>query len=284
MSTSTLACRAGKETRGSENHVFHHYQLLNCRVYHQVRLSREEGGEGEVSNPGEWPWAALIFNGNDYVGSGVLLDNDVVVTTATKVKDFLRRPSDLSIRIGDFDPTSDFPNSLEDFDHVEMDVDCIKIHPRADYPDTLRYNVAVLKMSVRLRRRETKPETQSAVSVVDIRSAPRRPANHPEGVDGFRRNEEKDDEYGDDISLRQGLLADLNNEVDPLGEPRSGDAVDSFLPRTYINTACLPRSTRQFPPGTRCWVAAWGRGLREQREVCREVQSYYKLFQFSFHR
>ena len=186
MSTSTLACRAGKETRGLENHVFHHYQLKYCRVYHQVRLSREEGGEGEVSNPGEWPWAALIFNGNDYVGSGVLLDNDVVVTTATKVKDFLRRPSDLSIRIGDFDPTSDFPNSLEDFDHVEMDVDCIKIHPRADYPDTLRYNVAVLKMSVRLRRRETKPETQSAVSVVDIRSAPRRPGSI--GCCGFPRS------------------------------------------------------------------------------------------------
>jgi len=241
----------------------------DSRVYHQVRLSREEGGEGEVTNPGEWPWAALIFNGNDYVGSGVLLDNDVVVTTATKVKDFLRSPSDLTIRVGDFDPTTDYPNSLEDFPHVEMDVDCIKLHPRTDYPATLEYNVAVLKMRVRVRR-ETKPATkerQSAVSVVDIRSAPRRPANQPEGVLGFRRNERKDEEYGDEISLRQGLLSDLNNEVDPLGEPISGDPVDSFIPRTYINTACLPRSTRQFPPGTRCWVAAWGRGLREQREI-----------------
>ena len=99
-------------------------------MYHQVRLSKEEGGEGEVTNPGEWPWAALIFNGNEYVGSGVLLDNDVVVTTATKVQKFLRSPSDLTIRIGDFDPTSDWTNSLEDFPHVEMEVVCIKLHPR----------------------------------------------------------------------------------------------------------------------------------------------------------
>ena len=244
-------------------------KYVSHRVYHQLRLSKEEGGEGEVTNPGEWPWAALIFNGRDYVGSGVLLDNDVVVTTATKVKDFLRRPDDLTIRVGDFDPTTDFPNSVEDFPHVEMDVDCIKIHPRADYPDTLRYNVAVLKMHVRQPRDAApeEPERASAVSVVDIRSAPRRPANQPEGVRGFRRNQDKEEAYGDEISLRQGLLSDLNNEVDPLGEPISGDAVDSFMPRSYINTACLPRSTRQFLPGTRCWVAAWGRGLREQREV-----------------
>jgi len=246
----------------------------DSRVYHQVRLSKEEGGEGEVTNPGEWPWAALIFNGNDYVGSGVLLDNDVVVTTATKVQKFLRSPSDLTIRIGDFDPTSDYPNPLEDFPHVEMEVVCIKLHPRANYPTTLEYNVAVLKMRVRVRRepgnRNQEPDTKavvSAVSVVDLRSAPRRPANQPEGVDGFRRNEAKDEEYGDELSLRQGLLSDLNNEVDPLGEPISGDPVDSFVARSYINTACLPRSTRQFPAGTRCWVAAWGRGLREQREI-----------------
>ena len=259
----------GREIHGEQTQSDH--TSLYFRVYHQVRLSREEGGEGEVTNPGEWPWAALIFNGNDYVGSGVLLDNDVVVTTATKVKDFLRSPSDLTIRIGDFDPTSEFPNSLEDFPHVDMEVDCIKLHPRANYPETLEYNVAVLKMHARRVIRDTTPATkqiQSAVSVVDIRSAPRRPANQPEGVLGSRRNERKDEEYGDEISLRQGLLSDLNNEVDPLGEPRSGEPVDSFISRTYINTACLPRSTRQFLPGTRCWVAAWGTGLREQREVC----------------
>ena len=236
-----------------------------------------------MTNPGEWPWAALIFNGNDYVGSGVLLDNDVVVTTATKVQKFLRSPSELTIRIGDFDPTSDYPNPLEDFPHVEMEAVCIKLHPRANYPTTLEYNVAVLKMRVRVRRepgnRNQEPDTKavvSAVSVVDLRSAPRRPANQPEGVDGFRRNEAKDEEYGDELSLRQGLLSDLNNEVDPLGEPISGDPVDSFVARSYINTACLPRSTRQFPAGTRCWVAAWGRGLREQREV-------FEAFLLSFH-
>ena len=233
-----------------------------------------------MSNPGEWPWVALIFNRNDYVGSGVLLDNDVVVTTATKVKDFLSSPSELTIRLGDFDPTSDYPNPLEDFPHVEMDVDCIKLHPRAEgrlsrLPEV--YNVAVLKMRVSLRQ-AAKPFTPSAASVVDIRSAPLRPANRPEGVFGSMRNERKDEEYGDEISLRRGLLSDLNNEVDPLGEPISGDPVDSFLARTYINTVCLPRSTGQFLPGTRCWVAAWGKGLREQREVCFQSSPTSSLF------
>ena len=60
-----------------------------------------------MTNPGEWPWAVLIFNGDDYVGSRVLLDNDMVVTTAAKVKDFLRRTSKLTITIWDFDLTSD---------------------------------------------------------------------------------------------------------------------------------------------------------------------------------
>ena len=62
------------------------YLLPLPRVYHQARQSRSEGGAGEVTNPGEWPWAVLIFRGQTYVGAGVLLDNNLVATTATKVK------------------------------------------------------------------------------------------------------------------------------------------------------------------------------------------------------
>merc|ERR1712037_66231 len=150
-----------------------------------------------------------------------------------------------------------------------MDVDCIKLHPRAEgrlsrLPEV--YNVAVLKMRVSLRQ-AAKPFTPSAASVVDIRSAPLRPANRPEGVFGSMRNERKDEEYGDEISLRRGLLSDLNNEVDPLGEPISGDPVDSFLARTYINTVCLPPDSSFLEPD-----AGWRLGARDcesrERSAC----------------
>ena len=101
----------------------------------------------------------------------------------------------------------------------------------------------------------------------------------PQGVEGWKRNPKKEEQYStsgisvrqaggrEEFDLRAGLLADLNNEVDALGDPVGGDDVDNFLLRSYINTACLPERLEQFPAGTRCWVAAWGTGLKEQREV-----------------
>ena len=234
------------------------------RAYYEGRRSEAEGGSGEVTNPGEWPWAVLIFSGDKYVGAGVLLDNDMVVTTATKVKGYEGDPGSLTVRLGDFDPTS-MVNDVEDFPHLEVPVDCVKLHPYADYPDSLKYNVAILKLQIRGEPARPGPgEKISAVSLVDIRTIGR-PANVPEGVEGFRRNSDKDRLYkGDKLEQRADLLADLNNEVDEFGE--FGDPVDNFIPRSYINTACLPRAG-QFPAGTRCWVAAWGKGLKEQREV-----------------
>ena len=94
-----------------------------------------------MTNPGEWPWAVLIFRGETYVGAGVLLDNNLVATTATKVKllyyfhslalvhnlppqvqDYTSDPGALTVRLGDFDPMDEAPNSLEDFPHVTMEV------------------------------------------------------------------------------------------------------------------------------------------------------------------
>ena len=218
-----------------------------------------------MTNPGEWPWAVLIFSGDKYVGSGVLLDNDMVVTTATKVQGYERDPASLTVRLGDFDPTSTI-NDVEDFPHLEVPVDCVKVHPYADYPDSLRFNVAILKLKIRDDPAGPRPDEEiSAVSLVDIRTIVRRPGNVPEGVEGFRRNSDKDRKYkGDKLEQRADLLADLNNEVDEFGE--FGDPVDTFIPRSYINTACLARAG-QFQAGTRCWVAAWGKGLKEQREV-----------------
>jgi len=239
----------------------------DSRVYYQAQLSDADGGVGDVTNPGEWPWAVLIFDGEKYIGSGALVENDVVVTTATKVKDYENNPGALTVRLGDFDPRQDGPNIDEDFAHVDMDVICVRIHPRADYPTTLGYNVAVLKMRIKETENIQVQAKILASSVVDVRSAPERPANRPEGVSGFKRNPDKAVD-APTLELRIGLLADINSEVDPLGETRRGGGdVDIFLARSYINTVCLATSTRQFSPGTRCWVAAWGNGRKVQREV-----------------
>lgn len=248
-------------------------------MYHLERQSAAEGGVGEVTNPGEWPWAVLIFEGEKYVGAGVLMNSNVVVTTAPKVLKYVDTPGALTVRLGDFNPTIRGPNNIEDFPHVEKEVECVKLHPK--YKDGyLPYSVAVLRTrdeeEVQQNDRsqggvKVTQRIKSAVSVVDLRSvffAPS-PADHPEGIDGFRRNPEKEFQYSD-LSTRAGLLADINNEVDSLGEPVVGEPVDSFIQRSYVNTVCLPTSTRQFPVGTRCWVAAWGKGLHEQREVIRQ--------------
>jgi len=228
----------------------------DSRVYFEHQRSEAEDGVGEVTNPGEWPWAVLIFDGDSYLASGALVDNDVVVTVATKLAKFADNPEALTVRLGDFDPT----NENEEFAHVEMEVVCVRVHPSYDYPNNLAHNVAILKLRV---KRSSQLNAPSAASVVTIRSARERPANKPRGVTGSNRNTNKDKDVSS-ISLRIGLLSDLNNDIDPLGQP-VGEPQETFIARTYINTVCLPE--RQFSPNTRCWVAAWGKGLHEQREV-----------------
>jgi hypothetical protein len=42
----------------------------------------------------------------------------------------------------------------------------------------------------------------------------------------------------------------------------------SEIPRSYINTVCLPRNEGQFQNHQeKCWVAAWGMDFKRQREV-----------------
>lgn len=246
----------------------------DSRVYYDAIKSETEGGQGDASNPGEWPWALLIFRNDDasgekYVGAGTMMDNNVVVTTATKVKDFIRDPSNLSIRLGDWDPKSVGPNSREEFPHITKRVSCIKIHPKFD-DKSLVYNIAVIKLKEETNQGIQTPEEKSVASIVGIRSGPKRPANRPEGVEGFNKNLGGDQSVGlrqgvrrsleEEAELRKQLLEELNNEV-------GSEATDLLVPRSYINTVCLPENTRQFLGGHDCWVAAWSNNLREQREV-----------------
>ena len=207
--------------------------------------SEAEGGSGEESNPGEWPWTVLLFSGEEYVGAGTLMDNDVVVTTATKVEedynvldrlfrniktilmnatqvlDYLERPESLSVKMGDWDPKTPGPNSREDFPHVTLPAACIRLHPKFDRR-SLAYNVAVITLGG-LREPRDIPRTpleESVASVVEIRSAPRRPADHPEGVEGSRRNPGREEGVGlrqggsrERLQKRKQLLAQLTQQV-----------------------------------------------------------------------
>ena len=38
-----------------------YFSNLYLQVYYDAVKSETEGGQGEQSNPGEWPWSVLIF-------------------------------------------------------------------------------------------------------------------------------------------------------------------------------------------------------------------------------
>jgi len=242
----------------------------DSRVYYNAVKSETEGGNGEESNPGEWPWSVLIFRRNestgeeDYVGAGTLLDTDVVATTATKVKEYVSDPGLLRVRLGDWDPEEVGPNSREEYPHVTEKVSCVQQHP--DFNSrSLAYNVAVLKLAgePELERQTSSTKSLSVADVVRPRTAPKRPADRADGLPIWSRNRAKEEDSfstDDNRERRRKLLLELTNEVDE-GE--------SFVPPSYINTACLPIDAQQFQlsEGQRCWVSAWGSKLGFQREL-----------------
>ena len=177
------------------------------------------------------------------------MDNDVVVTVGHKVKDYVRDPRGLTVRLGDWNPNEE--DSQEEHPHIEVEVDCVKVHPEADLSKTLANNVAVLKLKPIKDKEKLRDNTLKAVlDVVDIRNGPRRPANNPEGVEGSS------------VVKGESMLDRLLG-LGPLGAPNKQEVHAS-----YINTICLPKNERQFENYREyCWVAAWGQDLKRQREV-----------------
>jgi len=239
------------------------------------------------TNPGEWPWAVLIYDqGDNYRASGALVDNDVVVTVAHKVQNYVDRASSLKVRLGDWNPnTSD---AEEDFDFVEREVDCVIIHPEEDLTDTLANNVAVLKL--RPRGRNEKDELRLKMrdtvrSVISLKSADPfeeddveisvktaddldRPGNRPDGVSGTRIIRKLS---ATPIDLRLGLVAD-DRDLDGLGGDLDQSAAGrnsplTLIERNYYNTICLPDQNQFRNYRDRCWVASWGDKQERQREI-----------------
>jgi len=226
----------------------------DSRVYYDANLPES------FTNPGEWPWAVLIFRNEEYIGAGALMDNDVVVTVGHKVKDYVNDSRGLKVRLGDWNPNR--RDGKEEHPHIEKSVTCVKLHPNADLTDTLANNVAVLKLGDVLKSSLT--DTEKAVaSVIDLKSAPVRSADIPEGVKGSSKVDGTTF-----LDLRLGLVA-VDQGLDPLGDPRDvPEPQTEPVAQSYINTICLPRSERQFQSqDTNCWVAAWGDKLERQREV-----------------
>ena len=228
----------------------------DSRVYYNARQPKT------FTNPGEWPWAVLIMDQRgDYVGAGALVDNDVVVTVAHKVRSFTNNPGDLLVRLGDWNPNR--RDRKEEIEFVTRQVDCVLLHPEQDLDNTLANNVAVLKLDIS----KNSPLTQASVAgVIDLKSAdfnynePERPGNRPEGVPGWNVIETDsilDTRMG--IVTRDGLVA-TDRGQDALGSPRT------IVPN-YYNTICLPTENQFRNYNENCWVASWGDKQERQREI-----------------
>ena len=226
----------------------------DSRVYYDAELPQS------FTNPGEWPWAVLIYDGDNYVAAGALVDNNVVVTVAHKMLDYVFRADELIVRVGDWNPNT--RDSKEDFPDVAMTVECVRLHPDADLDDTLANNVAVLKLAEPLTAAPL-VEEEAVASVITLKTGRdpiERPGNRPEGVENTRKIATK----FSPLDIRLGLISKDRGQ-DPLGN----DATAQFqIEGSYINTVCLPKDQEQFKNyNGRCWVASWGTNLERQREV-----------------
>jgi len=224
----------------------------DSRVYYNARQPKT------FTNPGEWPWAVLILDqSGDYVAAGALVDNDVVVTVAHKVKQFTRNPGALKVRLGDWNPNK--RDKEENLDFIEQNVDCVTLHPEQDLDNTLANNVAVLKLEKRDKISVRNVTTVSGVITLKSTELDR-PGNIPEGVAGSNII----NTTTSILDLRLGLVADLKG-VTGLGE--SLERNSDFIILNYINTVCLPRSNQFTNYTERCWVASWGDKLQRQKEI-----------------
>ena len=229
----------------------------------------------------------LIYDqGNNYRGAGALVSNNVVVTVAHKVQNYVDRASSLKVRLGDWNPNK--KDDKEDYDFVEREVDCVILHPDQDLTDTLANNVAVLKLKPRDRDRNeeikmkntvssaitlftgeeenstnTEEEEVTMIAADDLE----RPGNRVEGVEGSRIIQNVSP-----IDLRLGLVSterDLNGLGGSLtsssSSGRSGPL--TIVEMSYYNTVCLPSSSQFRNYKDRCWVASWGNRQERQREI-----------------
>ena len=153
--------------------------------------------------------------------------NDVVVTVAHKVKNYVTNTDGLVVRLGDWNPNLN--DKAEEYPHIEKAVRCVRLHPDADLDGTLANNVAVLKLDSRDERTQT-PREKDVASVIDLKTGPSRAADNPEGVPGFSKIDRESF-----LDLKRGLVS-VDDGQDPLGDPNAG--LPEEISPSYINTVC----------------------------------------------
>ena len=213
----------------------------DSRVYYDADQPKS------FTNPGEWPWAVLIYDQSDkYLGAGALVDNHVVVTVAHKVKDFTDNPGGLRVRLGDWNPNE--KDEKEEYDHVSREVECVMLHPGQDLGNTLANNVAVIKLKKRTEDLTKNNSTVAQVVTLLTGKEVQRPGNKPEGVPG-------------------SVFIETRSTIDNRLEGSARDEEETIA-RNYFNTVCLPKSEDQFNSyQENCWVSSWGKNQERQREV-----------------
>lgn len=88
----------------------------------------------------EYPWMAVVLGpGNAYLGGGVLIRNQWVLTAAHKIPN----ARGLKVRLGDYDLSQ--PQDHPDFPHLELAVTNVIIHPGFN-SETLVNDVALLQL------------------------------------------------------------------------------------------------------------------------------------------
>ena len=128
----------------------------------------------------------MIYDGDKYIGAGALVDNNVVVTAAHKVRDYTRSDT-LIVVVGEWNPNK--RDEKEEYPEVRMRVECVRMHPLADLDNTLANNVAVLRLGE--PEQLVTLEEENVASVITFRQSEPpidRPGNRPEGVEGTNRH------------------------------------------------------------------------------------------------
>ena len=110
------------------------------------------------------------------------MDNDVVVTVGHKVQRFVDDLESLTVRLGDWNPNG--LDKLKEHPHIEVKVECVKLHPEADLSSTLANNVAVLKLESAKDKLNLTAREKAVFNLVDLHRGPRRPASNPRGIEG----------------------------------------------------------------------------------------------------
>lgn len=129
-----------------EDHAVKPYEhrcgMRNANGINSRILTADDKGEAEF---GEWPWQAAILKNEGknkvFKCGGTLIDEFHIITVAHCVDSFLEKPSQLTVRLGEWDTQSE----SEFMPHEDFTVDSIIMHPEYR-KNNLHNDIAILRV------------------------------------------------------------------------------------------------------------------------------------------